>query len=175
MTERLDGKRWQILAIKQRFINAFMKATGGVRTIEGAAAADEQSDILESFSEAAGDPRVLQRVKLQKKLESLQRKERMYAQGIADMRRQARNSASRAEQLSGRLRDLENKGTLKNIEDLLSAQRESFVAVIDGKTYDKRADAIAALADYTEAEMRVGSDRRQVGTYAGHPITMAWP
>lgn len=174
MTDRLDGRRWQILAVKQRFITAFMKANNSARVIEGEAAADEQSDILESFSEAAGDPRILQRVKMQKKLESLQRKERMYTQGIAEMRRQARNSASRAEQLTGRLNELEKKGTLKNIEDLLSAQRESFTAVIAGKTYTKRADAIAALADYTEAEMRLGSERRQVGTYAGHPITMAW-
>ena len=174
MTDRLDGRRWQILAVKQRFINAFMKANNSSRVIEGEAAADEQSDILESFSEAAGDPRVLQRVKMQKKLESLQRKERMYTQGIADMRRQARNSASRAEQLTGRLNELEKKGTLKNIESLISSQRESFTAVIDGKTYDKRADAIAALADYVEAEMRVGSESRQVGTYAGHPIKMVW-
>lgn len=174
MTDRLDGRRWQILAVKQRFITAFMKANNSSRVIEGEAAADEQSDILESFSEAAGDPRVLQRVKMQKKLESLQRKERMYTQGIADMRRQARNSASRAEQLTGRLNELEKKGTLKNIESLISSQRESFTAVIDGKAYDKRADAIAALADYVEAEMRVGSESRQVGTYAGHPIKMVW-
>lgn len=57
--------------MKQRFIDAFMKANNSARVIEGEAAADEQSDILESFSEAAGDPRILQRVKMQKKQESL--------------------------------------------------------------------------------------------------------
>lgn len=174
MTERLDGKRWQILAIKQRFINAFMKAKGAVRVIEGEAAADEQSDILESFSEAAGDPRILQRVKMQKKLESLQRKERMFAQGVADMRRTARNSESRVEQLNGRLKGMLEAGTEKNIQDLIDSQRQNFTATIDGITYDKRADAIAALADFAEEKMRVGEKSRQVGTYGGHPLMMEW-
>lgn len=174
MTERLDGKRWQILAIKQRFINAFMKAKGAVRVIEGEAAADEQSDILESFSEAAGDPRILQRVKMQKKLESLQRKERMFAQGVADMRRTARNSESRVEQLNGRLKGMLEAGTEKNIQDLIDSQRQNFTATIDGTTYDKRADAIAALADFAEEKMRVGEKSRQVGTYGGHPLMMEW-
>ncbi|MEG2433795.1 MAG: hypothetical protein RSB25_19370, partial [Acinetobacter sp.] len=34
ITDKLDGKSWQVLAIKERFINAFMKADENVRTIE---------------------------------------------------------------------------------------------------------------------------------------------
>jgi len=35
ITEKLDGRRWQVLAIKQRFITAFLKADESVRVIEG--------------------------------------------------------------------------------------------------------------------------------------------
>jgi hypothetical protein len=52
--------------IKQKFIIEFLKSDDSVRVIEGDAAVDEQSDILSTFSEAAGDPRVLIREKLKK-------------------------------------------------------------------------------------------------------------
>ena len=175
MTDRLDGRRWQILAVKQRFITAFMKANNNARVIEGEAAADEQSDILESFSEAAGDPRILQRVKLQKKEESLKRKERMYTQGISGMRRQARNSAERATQLTGRLEKLKQAGTEENIQKLITSQREAFKATIDGKSYGTRVDAVKALESFAASSMRLGDGIKQVGTYAGHPVTMEWP
>lgn len=175
MTDRLDGRRWQILAVKQRFITAFMKASNNARVIEGEAAADEQSDILESFSEAAGDPRILQRVKLQKKEESLKRKERMYTQGISGMRRQARNSAERATQLTGRLEKLKQAGTEENIQKLITSQREAFKATIDGKSYDTRVDAVKALESFAASSMRLGDGIKQIGTYAGHPVTMEWP
>ncbi|QLI49470.1 hypothetical protein vBPaeMUSP25_31 [Pseudomonas phage vB_PaeM_USP_25] len=174
MTDRLDGRRWQILAVKQRFINAFMKANNAARVIEGEAAADEQSDILESFSEAAGDPRILQRVKLQKKLESLQRKERMYTQGIADMRRQARNSSQEAERLTKAIEKIEREGTLESIAGLISAQQQAFTATIDGATYDNRKDAAEALQAYVEAEMRVGDKPRDIGTYGDQVLSIEW-
>ncbi len=60
ITDKLDGKSWQVLAIKDRFINAFMKADGNVRSIEGDAAADNgednAGDIMSSFSEASWLP-----------------------------------------------------------------------------------------------------------------------
>lgn len=75
ITDKLDGKSWQVLAIKDRFINSFMKADGSVRSIEGDAAADNEGDnvgdIMSSFSEAAGDPRVLQRIKTKGNLDKI--------------------------------------------------------------------------------------------------------
>lgn len=175
MTDRLDGKRWQILAVKQRFINAFMKAAAGTRVIEGEAAADEQSDILESFSEAAGDPRILQRVKMQKKLETLNRKERMYTQGIADMRRQERSSAELADRLTRELKQLADSRTQANIEALIAGQQQAFAATIDGTTYDTRKDAADALQAFIEANVRIGDSMKTVGEYAGHPLRIEWP
>lgn len=175
MTDRLDGKRWQILAVKQRFINAFMKAAAGTRVIEGEAAADEQSDILESFSEAAGDPRILQRVKMQKKLETLNRKERMYTQGIADMRRQERISAELADRLTRELKQLADSRTQANVEALIASQQQAFAATIDGTTYDTRKDAAEALQAFIEANVRIGDSMKTVGEYAGHPLRIEWP
>lgn len=175
MTDRLDGKRWQILAVKQRFINAFMKAAAGTRVIEGEAAADEQSDILESFSEAAGDPRILQRVKMQKKLETLHRKERMYTQGIADMRRQERSSAEIADRLTRELKQLADSRTQANVEALIASQQQAFAATIDGTTYDTRKDAADALQAFIEANVRIGDSMKTVGGYAGHPLRIEWP
>lgn len=175
MTDRLDGKRWQILAVKQRFINAFMKAAAGTRVIEGEAAADEQSDILESFSEAAGDPRILQRVKMQKKLETLHRKERMYTQGIADMRRQERISAELADRMTRELKQLADSRTQANVEALIASQQQAFAATIDGTTYDTRKDAADALQAFIEANVRIGDSMKTVGEYAGHPLRIEWP
>ena len=50
---------------------------------------------MSSFSEASGDPRVLQRIKMKEKLEKLQRKERLHTQGIADMKRTIGNTQRR--------------------------------------------------------------------------------
>ena len=172
MTDRLDGRRWQILAVKQRFITAFMKASGGTRTIEGEAAADEQSDILESFSEAAGDPRVLQRVKIQKKIDGFQRKERLYAQGIADMRRTERRATERAEQLASAIEREEKAGTQQKIAALLESQRENFRATIDGQEYDNRAEAVLALKEFADANVRQGEKPVTAGKYGDQELAM---
>lgn len=171
MTDRLDGKRWQILAVKQRFITAFMKANGDTRTIEGDAAAEEQSDILESFSEAAGDPRVLQRVKLQKKQDSLKNKERIYTRGITDMKREIRRQQARIEKGQEKLASIQPEV----VANTLQAQRDGFKAVIDGKSFDKRADAIDAANKFIDANVRMDTHKPiNIGTYAGIPLKAVW-
>ena len=166
MTDRLDGKRWQILAVKQRFITAFMKASGDTRTIEGDAV-EESNDILESFSEAAGDPRILQRVKLQKKQDQLNNKERLYTRGIADMRKEIRRQGELIARNQATLDEIKPKV----VADALEKQRENFSVVIGNKTYDKRADATEALNQYIKDNVRLGDkEMTQVGTYAGAPL-----
>ncbi|OLF38015.1 hypothetical protein BTW00_02325 [Psychrobacter sp. C 20.9] len=169
MTDRLDGKRWQILAVKQRFITAFMKAKGSARTIEGDAV-EEESDILESFSEAAGDPRILQRVKLQKKQDQLNSKERLYTRGIADMRREIRTQTELAVNNQAALDAINPQA----VEDALASQRDNFNVTIDGKTYDKRADATAALDEYIKKNVRLGDPLTKIGSYAGTPMSIVF-
>lgn len=169
MTDRLDGKRWQILAVKQRFITAFMKASNDKRSIDGDAV-EENNDILESFSEAAGDPRILQRVKLQKKLEQLNSKERLYTRGIADMRREMRSQTNVAANEQASL----DKINAKEVADILESQRENFNLVLGNKTYNKRADASDALKTYIKDNVRLGDKSTLIGSYAGTPLYAAF-
>lgn len=163
MTDRLDGKRWQILAVKQRFITAFMKSDGNMRTIEGDAVAEEENDIMASFAEAAGDPRILQRVKLQKKLEQLNSKERLHTRGIADMRKAIRSANDRAAREQERL----DKLNTKVVAGALEVLRENFSVVIGAKTYTKRADATEAMKEYVKENIRLGDQPKSVGKFAG--------
>lgn len=169
MTDRLDGKRWQILAVKQRFITAFMKASNDKRSIDGDAV-EENNDILESFSEAAGDPRILQRVKLQKKLEQLNSKERLYTRGIADMRREMRSQTNVAANEQASL----DKINAKEVADILESQRENFNLVLGDKTYNKRADGTDALKTYIKDNVRLGDKSTLIGSYAGTPLYVAF-
>lgn len=83
LTEKIDGKRWQTLSIKDRFIKSFLRAGAKDRVIEGDATQDESS-YTDTLSEALGDPRVLMRQKLQGDLKKLLRKERTHLQGVED-------------------------------------------------------------------------------------------
>jgi hypothetical protein len=84
--EKLDGRRWQVLAVKQRFITAFLKADENVRVIEGEAVDDSEGgdDISQTLSDAAGDPRIMYVNKYRADIERLQGRERLHTFGIAD-------------------------------------------------------------------------------------------
>ena len=155
--------------VKQRFITAFMKASNDKRSIDGDAV-EENNDILESFSEAAGDPRILQRVKLQKKLEQLNSKERLYTRGIADMRREMRSQTNVAANEQASL----DKINAKEVADILESQRENFNLVLGDKTYNKRADGTDALKTYIKDNVRLGDKSTLIGSYAGTPLYVAF-
>ena len=178
ITDRLDGKSWQVLAIKQRFINAFMKADANVRSIEGDAAADNDGDnggdIMSSFSEAAGDPRVLMRIQSKGKLEALQRKERLHTQGIADMQRTIGNTQRRVEHLDRQINDFKSENILVKIQDLLKAQSQLFSMKVNGTAFDKRKDAEDAIKEFIADHMRMGSEAVKFAEYAGHPLLIEW-
>ena len=63
----------------------------------------------------------------------------------------------------------------KIVADTLQAQREIFKATIDGKSFDKRADAIEAANKFIEDNVRLGTDKPiEVGTYAGVQLRSVW-
>lgn len=178
ITDKLDGKSWQVLAIKDRFINAFMKADGNVRSIEGDAAADNgedsAGDIMSSFSEASGDPRVLQRIKIKGKLEKLQRKERLHTQGIADMRRTIGNTQRRIERFNEQLAEYENNAILDRIQTLMKSQSENFSVEVDGTKYDKHKEASEAIQQFIVDHVRTGSSRITLGKYGNVTMSVEW-
>ncbi|KZK31995.1 hypothetical protein A4F85_04570 [Delftia sp. GW456-R20] len=175
MTDRLDGRRWQILAIKQRFITAFMKANSDARVIEGDAASDEESDIVQSFSEAAGDPRILIRAKLRKNVEALQRAERMHGNGVADARRNMRNAEEAIQWNRGMLRQMRANDLPQRLRAMMQAQSENFTATVQGQAFDNRKDAEDAIDKFLKTEMRMEQSGVTVATYRDQTITARWP
>ena len=178
ITDKLDGKSWQVLAIKDRFINAFMKADGNVRSIEGDAAADNgednAGDIMSSFSEAAGDPRVLQRIKMKEKLEKLQRKERLHTQGIADMRRTIGNTQRRIARFDEQIAEYENNAILERTQELMQSQSESFSVEVDGVKYNKHKEASEAIQQFIVDHVRTGSSKITLGKYGNITMSVEW-
>lgn len=178
ITDKLDGKSWQVLAIKDRFINAFMKADGNVRSIEGDAAADNgednAGDIMSSFSEASGDPRVLQRIKMKEKLEKLQRKERLHTQGIADMKRTISNTQRRIARFDEQIAEYENNAVLDRIQTLMQSQSENFSVEVDGTKYDKHKEASEAIQQFIVDHVRTGSPRITLGKYGNITMSVEW-
>ncbi len=176
LTDRLDGRRWQVLAIKQRFINAFLKSNDEERVIEGDAASDEDNDILKTFSEAAGDPRILIREKLNKKLGRLQSRERLHTQGVADARRQAELLSSNIEVLDSAINKIHADGTQEKVSKLVADNAgKAFAMNIDGRTFIARKDADHAITDIVTNEMREGDGRFDIGSYGGYPLFLSWP
>jgi N12 class adenine-specific DNA methylase len=172
LTDRLDGRRWQVLAIKQRFITEFMKSKGDVRVIEGDAASDEQSDLVSTFADAAGDPRVLVREKLKKKLEQLQSRERLHTQAQADAAGMIRRLREKIERDRRKLPDLQQAA--QQAAALLDQQRgETFRMTLDGKLFDKRSEAADFISQKLPSMLRKGNDV-EVGQYGGLPLYARW-
>ena len=178
ITDKLDGKSWQVLAIKDRFINAFMKADGNVRSIEGDAAADNgednAGDIMSSFSEASGDPRVMLRIKTKDKLEKLQRKERLHTQGIADMKRTIANTQRRIERFNEQLTEYDNNAIVDRIQALMKSQAENFSVEVDGTKYDKHKEASEAIQQFIADHVRTGSTKINLGKYGNVTLSVQW-
>lgn len=175
MTDRLDGRRWQILAIKQRFITAFLKSNSATRVIEGDAAADEDSDILQSFSEAAGDPRILIREKLSKNVEALKRSERLHGNGVADAIQGIRRQNDSIAWAKKRLTEMTANSLPGKVRDMLQAQATNYRATVGKTVYDSRADAEEAMQQNLQDNIRMEASNVFVGTYAGEPVMAWWP
>lgn len=175
MTDRLDGRRWQILAIKQRFITAFLKSNSSTRVIEGDAAADEDNDILQSFSEAAGDPRILIREKLSKNVEALKRAERLHTNGVADAIQGIRRQNDSIAWAKKRLADMTADNLPAKVRDMLQAQATNYRATVGKAVYDSRAEAEEAMQQHLQDNIRMEASNVFVGTYAGQPVMAWWP
>jgi N12 class adenine-specific DNA methylase len=105
VTEGIDGRRWQVLQVKDKFIKAFIAAfndTSGKRigNIEGDAAdMSEDEDFSKTLSAAAGDPRIMIRAKYKADVERLQRRERLHTRGQAEAIQLARSRRPIAQRL----------------------------------------------------------------------------
>lgn len=168
ITEKLDGRRWQVLAVKDRFIKAFMQADENTRIIDGDAVQTEEGenadDLARTLSEAAGDPRILQLNKLQNDLNKLENRERLHAYGIADAKDKIRDLRRQIERNKERAAILAADAAFYQ-----DRNKGEFEAEIDGKKYDKRSEANEAL-EALALTMPVGTDSQVIGKYRGFRI-----
>lgn len=164
ITDRLDGRRWQVLSIKARFIKEFLTASGDTRVIEGEAAADEQNDLLETFSNAAGDPRILLLEKAKKKVEKLQRRERSHTFAIADAKNRIKFLEDTIASFQAEVDRYD--AMIPVIQDAM----EIFTMNVQGQVYEDKAEGEKALKEYITGNVRHGDVGVPVGSAYGFPI-----
>lgn len=152
LTEGLDGRRWQVLTIKDTFIKAFLKARNDLRVIEGDATDDATSmdaeSLSQTLSEAAGDPRIFQAKKLEKDIVRLKGRERLHTEGIAD----AKHSIKRIEGEAIPRSEKEAARFKEAAAEFDAARADGFVAKIGKETFDDRAKAQEAWDSQIAAE-----------------------
>lgn len=173
ITEKLDGRRWQVLTVKDRFIKAFLKADENTRIIEGDAANDAEGEdalgLAETLSEAAGDPRLLVVNKLRADIGRLEGRERLHSFGVADARQRVRELETKIRRASDQLPTLQ--------EDVAFWQDESgqaFTATIAGQTFADRGKAGAALEDEVKRLVKGEKEPVTLGTVRGFTLTADW-
>jgi N12 class adenine-specific DNA methylase len=164
-----DGRRWQILLTKDRFIKRFMKADDSMRVIEGdGVQLDDEGGggFEETFSAAAGDPRILQREKLSKDVNKLLDKQRRHFQAIEQAKATVRALKGKIERAEGRVPKLEaDKAAYEK------AKEEPFSLTLGKKTFTEREEADNAFLDLLDAIPSDG-ESRTVGSYRGFPIVI---
>lgn len=165
-----DGKMWSTLLNKVRFIERFtemLQGRGLERVLEGdgADAADEEdgasaSDFEQMFSKAAGDPRILLRVKMERDLEKLRNDKQIHYGFIEQARRKAEQIEREIPRLESNAERLEADFNL-----FKNSSEGGFRAVLRDKTYTDR-------AEFDEALKRLPTfrDRTKIGTFAGFDI-----
>ncbi len=170
LTERIDARRWQVLAVKDRFIKDFLKADENTRVIESDAT-DESAggDIVETLSTAAGDPRILIATKLKADIEKLKSRERMHGQAIVQANKDIETLTERGRYLKNEKADAESD------YDAWKKDREGgFSAEIDGKRFDNRTDAQAAMDEFVKRKVEPTSVLLPVGKVNGQAIAYRW-
>lgn len=148
-----DGRRWQVLLNKVKFITRFtemLKDAGGsnLRVLSGDGAdlgegGENVADFEQSFSTAAGDPRVLVRAKLKGDVDKLQRKKDAHHQAVSRAGRDIRELEAK------KVRDAVRIARGEKLLQVIEANREKpFQFSISGKTFAERKDAEEFLAAF---------------------------
>lgn len=170
LTERIDGRRWQVLSVKDRFIKSFLKAKDDVRVIDGdAVSADEADDISSTLSDAAGDPRLLMLNKLRADILKLENKERMHSQAIFDATMKIKEISRKIER---------NEASIKDMEAVDAAFRAKvkggLSVVVKGKKYSEANSANEALRIAVDSVGATQVDPIRIGSIWGFDVEMVW-
>jgi len=188
ITEGIDGKRWQVLTIKDRFIKQFIAAFNDesgkrIGSLEGDGAdVSEKEDIVGTLSAAAGDPRLMIREKLKSDVNRLQRREQQHTYGVADAARRARNEE---EAIAGSIERLnlhmgyvnkwvEAQNRMEKAAEEAGSKNRWYDAVIDKVPLKTSTDIQEAL-DKRVSQLAQEEGKVKIGTINGFGIEADWP
>lgn len=164
-----DGRRWQILLTKDRFIKKFLKADDSLRVIEGDGVdLDDEGGggMEETFAAAAGDPRILRREKLKKDVDKLNNKERAHVQALAAAGRKIGQLTADA------ARERQDMPAREEDARLYAGEREKDFSMTVGKeTFtetDAANDALLAIMDRVPIQDDFVKDTAENSTKVGH-------
>jgi N12 class adenine-specific DNA methylase len=188
ITEGIDGKRWQVLTVKDRFIKQFISAFNDesgkrIGSIEGDAAdISEKEDIVATLSAAAGDPRLMLREKLKSDVNRLQRREQQHTYGVADATRRARQieesivSVSRHQAVvAGYVnRWVEAQERMEKAAEEAKAKVRWYDAVIDGVPLKTSAEIQNAI-DERVSQLAQAEGKVLIGSINGFGLESDWP
>jgi N12 class adenine-specific DNA methylase len=164
-----DGRRWQVLLTKDKFIREFMRGDSKKRVIEmddiDMSDDGSGSDMELTFSAAAGDPRIMQRIRLEGEVERLQRLRDNHARTITD----TVNRANR--KLGGIKQTRESIQHLQAMHDTWAANRtETPEITIRGRKYVGAKDIKDQLDEFAERYKNAVHPRTEFGEYRGLPM-----
>ncbi|MFC3399301.1 hypothetical protein ACFOEP_12870 [Microbacterium amylolyticum] len=161
-----DAYMWQTLERKGRFINQVMRGKLDVREMDDVSSSTISA--AETKAIASGNPLLLEQAQTNDELGKLERLARSHSRAQSNLVQTHQIKQRRAEVLSSRILDLEHASN-----HVVDTSGEKFRIQIDGRTYDKRADAGAALArtmiqkgvQYTQRDQALGTIA-QIGSHS---------
>ena len=186
VTEGVDGRRWQVLLKKDRFIKQFIGAfnnDSGKRlgSLEGEAAdISDDEDIASTLSSAAGDPRIMIREKLKADVSRMERRERLHTMGQADSADAARKLRQQMQRDKGFLARQQLRAQNWNDAQERAAQaaaeagdkRRWYEATVDGEPA-RTGQEIQDGLDAQVLKLRPG-DKKTLATVNGHDVVADW-
>lgn len=172
-----DGRRWQILLNKVKFISRFTEMlldAGGstLRVLSGDGADVSEgdsnvSDFEQSFSTAAGDPRILVRAKLRTDVDKLEKRKDTHYRSITRAQQEIKNLERSKERDQARVKRIGEA-----VDFWKAAKGEEFKMTIEGEVFTDRAkaeEALEAMRSFTKKE-----DKKIVAQYNGATIRHLW-
>jgi N12 class adenine-specific DNA methylase len=186
VTEGIDGRRWQVLTSKDKFIKQFIGAFNDdsgkrIGNIEGDAAdISDDEDIMQTLSAAAGDPRIMLRAKYKADVERMERRERMHTVGQAEAVQRARQLRSNLEHYSASADRIGGLAKIwaASVDRMEAAAREAkdthrwYEATVDGKELRLGAEIQEAI----DAKVRglVRGEETEIATVGGFKVIADW-
>jgi hypothetical protein len=144
----MDATMWQNNERKQRFIEASLSGDRTVRRLEDAASQSNQFALAKAI--ASGDQRLMQKAGLEAEIARLIRMHDAHIDSQIAVRRALNDARASIESSTRRIRQISTDLTLR-----VDTQAENFRLILDGKSYQERKPAGAAIL---KAIMEAGWD-----------------